>query len=656
MGHRQSTPTPTPAPICSSRPNSSARALSSTLVTNQPLQFETLRERRLRTDVCFVFDDEAEGDEGLWCHAIVLMAASPLFCAFFSEPRAPGVPFAMSAAGCGENRPVLVPLDNTRVLVRGVTHDSLTEALNVIYRRHDLSLPPVSLSAPQPEIELLLGIVSYSQTRCGPLDGPSLATALQGQRIGHALLEVLRKTIRRGHYCVGAQCTSRGGVVWGDGIYTSDSSVCAASVHAGLLTAAQGGLVLQMQLGYRNEFRGSMRNGISSSGYGHFEAQLITTPARLCAALNARKTCPWQLWEGDQGVRRMYICNGSCRAAHLSSQQSFSSSQQSFSSSQQSFSSSQQPFSSSQQSFSSSQQPFSSSQDQQQPSSSQSCASLSPQLESLEQSSCGVVWGDLGADGFYAAGSDLCLAARHCGSMQPLAGAENFSMFEIALRGEPGRGSTGGGGSSTVPVRFPSALRNGVCSLPISLPAHPQDFSIVVSFSNTSKEEGGENPSPCDATGLNTWRCRGAAAGCRTSIVYGDGTDDMYTDDSHKCSAARHLGIIGPEGGEFDFFPEEPRDNWRGSSRNGVTSVSWGGQWRSMRLVRSPNLPPAAASDVAVINQTKISAPLPSLQLMALSIILYHRQQHLLDPSTHELVSQWIAAGCQGVIFDYYSC
>lgn len=72
---------------------------------------------------------------------------------------------------------------------------------------------------------------------------------------------------------VGAQysynCPAHGtpGAVWGTDIYTDDSSVCTAAVHARLITLAKGGKVTIQMVDGRPSYRGSKRNGIRSNPY-----------------------------------------------------------------------------------------------------------------------------------------------------------------------------------------------------------------------------------------------------------------------------------------------------------------------------------------------------------------------------------------------------
>lgn len=59
------------------------------------------------------------------------------------------------------------------------------------------------------------------------------------------------------------------GPVWGTDIYTDDSGLCRAAVHAGVITAA-GGLVTVERTAGRQLYTGSSRNGIRSSDYGAY--------------------------------------------------------------------------------------------------------------------------------------------------------------------------------------------------------------------------------------------------------------------------------------------------------------------------------------------------------------------------------------------------
>lgn len=52
--------------------------------------------------------------------------------------------------------------------------------------------------------------------------------------------------------------------VWGSDVYTSDSSVCAAAVHAGKITPAEGGTVTIVIVAGEPKYEGSARNGVET--------------------------------------------------------------------------------------------------------------------------------------------------------------------------------------------------------------------------------------------------------------------------------------------------------------------------------------------------------------------------------------------------------
>jgi hypothetical protein len=61
-----------------------------------------------------------------------------------------------------------------------------------------------------------------------------------------------------------------GGAVYGTDIYTSDTTLATAAVHAGVLRVGQTGVVRVKILGQQPFFTGTMKNGVSSASYGGF--------------------------------------------------------------------------------------------------------------------------------------------------------------------------------------------------------------------------------------------------------------------------------------------------------------------------------------------------------------------------------------------------
>jgi hypothetical protein len=73
------------------------------------------------------------------------------------------------------------------------------------------------------------------------------------------------------------------GSVWGTDRYTGDSSICAAAVHAGLVTG-KGGTVKVFREGSCPRLVGSSRHGVSSRDWGPYESTFaFKHPAPSCA-------------------------------------------------------------------------------------------------------------------------------------------------------------------------------------------------------------------------------------------------------------------------------------------------------------------------------------------------------------------------------------
>lgn len=60
--------------------------------------------------------------------------------------------------------------------------------------------------------------------------------------------------------------------VWGTDVYTSDSSICTAAVHAGLIDLADGGEVTFRIIEGQESYEGSEANGVTTSDYGSWDA------------------------------------------------------------------------------------------------------------------------------------------------------------------------------------------------------------------------------------------------------------------------------------------------------------------------------------------------------------------------------------------------
>jgi hypothetical protein len=61
------------------------------------------------------------------------------------------------------------------------------------------------------------------------------------------------------------------GSVWGTDVYTGDSVLAAAAVHAGALKVGESGIVKVTVVKPLNSYRGTTRNGITTHSYGRFD-------------------------------------------------------------------------------------------------------------------------------------------------------------------------------------------------------------------------------------------------------------------------------------------------------------------------------------------------------------------------------------------------
>jgi hypothetical protein len=109
-------------------------------------------------------------------------------------------------------------------------------------------------------------------------------------------------------------CPPRGtlsGPVWGTGLYSDDSSVCAAAVHAGLITPEQGGeITLEIRPG-AGSYQGSTRNGVSTRPYARWLGS-FAFPGQSRGPSPEATTIDWATpavsLRGRIGERFVYIC------------------------------------------------------------------------------------------------------------------------------------------------------------------------------------------------------------------------------------------------------------------------------------------------------------------------------------------------------------
>jgi hypothetical protein len=86
--------------------------------------------------------------------------------------------------------------------------------------------------------------------------------------------------------------TVGGNRVWGTDIYTDDSALCHAALHAGAIPQS-GGVIHVSRAPGRSSYRGSTRNGVASDDYGEWGGSIVfDSPDALARSLGGVPLCP----------------------------------------------------------------------------------------------------------------------------------------------------------------------------------------------------------------------------------------------------------------------------------------------------------------------------------------------------------------------------
>lgn len=80
--------------------------------------------------------------------------------------------------------------------------------------------------------------------------------------------------------CTCAAQQTQQGSLWGTDTYTSDSAICRAALHAGVISP-QGGAVVVQVLGGRDSYLGTVRNGVSSGSWGAYGGSFVFLPGAV---------------------------------------------------------------------------------------------------------------------------------------------------------------------------------------------------------------------------------------------------------------------------------------------------------------------------------------------------------------------------------------
>ncbi|MCA9565878.1 MAG: hypothetical protein KC561_20415, partial [Myxococcales bacterium] len=95
--------------------------------------------------------------------------------------------------------------------------------------------------------------------------------------------------------------------LWGTGVYSDDSSVCTAAIHAGVLTSAGGQAVVTIAAG-QDAYPSSTQNGVSSSQWGSWGRSFTVAAAGTAATCSTNA----QGLAGDPGTHHTVTCPASC--------------------------------------------------------------------------------------------------------------------------------------------------------------------------------------------------------------------------------------------------------------------------------------------------------------------------------------------------------
>ncbi|HMG99846.1 MAG TPA: LCCL domain-containing protein [Terriglobales bacterium] len=90
--------------------------------------------------------------------------------------------------------------------------------------------------------------------------------------------------------------------VWGSDIYTSDSSICTAAVHSGLITFQQGGTVTVELRPGRPIYGASERNGVTTSDFGSYQHSFVFKTPNMEAVLREAEDATPVMWNTSATV------------------------------------------------------------------------------------------------------------------------------------------------------------------------------------------------------------------------------------------------------------------------------------------------------------------------------------------------------------------
>ncbi|KAM4021497.1 uncharacterized protein ACNLHF_026872 isoform 2-T2 [Anomaloglossus baeobatrachus] len=403
-----------------------------------------------------------------------------------------------------------------------------------------------------------------------------------------------------------ADCLTNGGSVWGSDVYTDDSSICRAAIHAGKIPNNGGQVSVQKSPG-QSSYTGSTRNGVSTKNYGPWSGSFLfistspvspeptkettqrppvtascTTTARDLPGSSAEVLCPadcltngGSVWGSDVYTNDSSICRAAIHAGKIPNNGGQVSVQKS--PGQSSYTGSTRngvstknygPWSGSFLFISTSPvSPEPTTETTQRPPVTASCTTTARDLpgssaEVLCPADCltngGSVWGS----DVYTDDSSICRAAIHAGKIPNNGG-------QVSVQKSPGQSS------------YTGSTRNGVSTK--NYGPWPGSF-LFISTSPVSPEPTTETTQRPPVTASCTTTARdlpGSSAEvlCPADCLTNGGSvwgSDVYTDDSSICRAAIHAGKIPNNGGQVSVQKSPGQSSYTGSTRNGVSTKNYG--------------------------------------------------------------------------------
>jgi hypothetical protein len=293
--------------------------------------------------------------------------------------------------------------------------------------------------------------------------------------------------------------------LWGTDLYTDDSSIGTAAVHAGLINPQSGGTVtIEIRPG-ASSYQGSTRNGITSSGYGGFsgsfvfagQGSAVVTPVQPANSIQGTWTTQADNYRGQNGKRYTITFP--------------------------------------------------------------SGGVLSPRL-----------WGtDL-----YTDDSSIGTAAVHAGLINPQSGGT------VTIEIRPGASSYQGSTRNSVTSSGYGAFSGSFVFInqgtAIYTPVNPAN-TILGTWTTQADSYRGQNGKQYTITFQ--------AGGVLSARLWGT---DLYTDDSSIGTAAVHAGLINPQNGGTVTIEIRPgASSYQGSTRNGITSSGYGAYSGSFIFIKN---------------------------------------------------------------------